>query len=126
MIRHSAIVPCRHCPMRDSSSRRSAARSVSLRFTPERCSRAITSTASQDRSFLIREIEQRPDLLDGETEIARPPREGEATGVRSRVVAVIACRAGRRGQKADALVIANGFHFGIRCACQLADIHAVP
>jgi hypothetical protein len=63
--------------------------------------------------LLVGEIKQRPDLLNRKTEIARAPRERKAAGMCSGIVAVIARRAGRRGQQADALVIADGFRLGI-------------
>ena len=47
-------MPCRHCRGGDSSSRRRAVRSASLRFTSARCARAITSTAAQGRCFWCR------------------------------------------------------------------------
>jgi len=74
--------------------------------------------------LLVGKIEQRPDLLNRETEIARPPREGKTTDMHGRLFAVIARRARWRGQQADALVIADGFHFGVGRARQHADVHS--
>jgi hypothetical protein len=73
--------------------------------------------------LVVGEREQCADLLDGKTELARPPGKGQAAHMSRRIVAVIAGRARRLRQQADLLVIADGLRLGIRGARQLSDVH---
>jgi len=73
--------------------------------------------------LLVCEREQRADLLDRKTELARPPGKSQAAHMFRRIVAVIAGRARRLRQQADLLVIADGLRFGVRGARQFPDIH---
>ncbi len=72
-MRHSAIVPCRHCPISDSSSRRKAFRSASLRFTSARCARGDHVDRRARLVPLIGQVEQDPDLLDGKAQLPGAP-----------------------------------------------------
>ena len=89
-MRHSAIVPWRHCPISESSSRRSAAQIGQLPLHIRKMLAGYGIHGLAGLLFLVGEIEQRPNLLDGKAEVAGAPGEGEAAHMRGRIVAVIA------------------------------------
>jgi hypothetical protein len=76
--------------------------------------------------FPVGEIEQHAYLLDGKAKITGAARKGEAACVRGGVVAVIARRAGWRGQQADALIITDGFRVGVGGSRQFSDVRLAP
>ena len=61
---------------------------------------------------IVRQVEQRADLLDREAQLARMAHEAQPRAVRLAIAAVIGRGARGRGQQADALIIADGFDVG--------------
>ena len=76
---------------------------------------------------LIRKPEERPNLLNGESEVARPANEAQAPQVRIRIAPVVARSPARLRQKADRLIvlhrliISDRFDLGFRRLCQIAN-----
>lgn len=70
---------------------------------------------------LVGKVEQRPDLVECEAQVARAPDEAQAAEMVRRVAPVIAAGARRGGQEPDPLVVADRLHLGVGRPRELSD-----
>src|SRR3546814_3509170 len=70
---------------------------------------------------IVGQSEQRPHLIERETQIARAPDERQPPQFGTAIIAVISGRAPRLRQQADPFVIADGFDLGVGRLAEIAD-----
>src|SRR3546814_14541579 len=81
---------------------------------------------------IVRQVEQRADFLDRETQLARMAHEAEPRPVRARIAAIVGGGTIGRGEQADALIIAECFRseerrvgkeLGSSCRSRWSTVH---